>query len=160
VDKNAQILKDCLVHEANAPNSFSKIQCGTSSRQLWLTRLINPLVPEIQKFWICRFSRDMLFEMLSWNWYESVFRELHFLKSFFWPYDISCTGILRMCQELMWPICWIIISMISTGATSSFYTFYWEMKNLACKDRKATALALTLSSHNLPTDGASELLKL
>jgi len=50
VDKNAQILKDCLVHEANAPNSFSKIQCGTSSRQLWLTRLINPLVPEIQKF--------------------------------------------------------------------------------------------------------------
>jgi len=33
VDKNAQIPKDCLVHVANAPNSFAKIQCGTSSRQ-------------------------------------------------------------------------------------------------------------------------------
>jgi len=39
--KNAQILKECLVHEANAPNSFGKIQCGTSSRQLQPTGRIN-----------------------------------------------------------------------------------------------------------------------
>jgi len=41
VDKNAQILKDCLVHGANAPNYFAKIQCGTSSRQLRPTGLIS-----------------------------------------------------------------------------------------------------------------------
>jgi len=28
VDKKTHILKDCLVHVANAPNSFAKIQCG------------------------------------------------------------------------------------------------------------------------------------
>jgi len=39
VDKNAQILKDCLVHEANAPNLFAKIQCRTSSRWLQPTEL-------------------------------------------------------------------------------------------------------------------------
>jgi len=36
-------------------------------------------------FW---FLRNMLFAMLSWNWFELVFHEIHFLKSFFWPYDI------------------------------------------------------------------------
>jgi len=39
--KNAQILKECLVHEAKAPNLFAKIQCGTSSRQLQPTGRIN-----------------------------------------------------------------------------------------------------------------------
>jgi len=34
-DENAPILKDFLVHLTNAPNSFAKIQCGTSPRQLW-----------------------------------------------------------------------------------------------------------------------------
>jgi len=34
------------------------------------------------------------------------------------------------------------------------------MKSLACKHHKATILVLTLSSHNLPTGGARELLKL
>jgi len=34
------------------------------------------------------------------------------------------------------------------------------MKSLPCKDSKATILPLTLSSHNLPTGGARELLKL
>ena len=33
------------------------------------------------------------------------------------------------------------------------------MKSLPCKDRKATILALTLSSHNLPTNRARELFK-
>jgi len=33
------------------------------------------------------------------------------------------------------------------------------MKSLPCKDRKATILALTLSSHNLPPDRARELFK-
>jgi len=28
VDKKAQILKDCLVHVANAPNPFAKIHYG------------------------------------------------------------------------------------------------------------------------------------
>ena len=115
-------------------------------------------MPEIQKILTFGFCRNMLFVMLSWNWFELVFCEIHFLKSFFWPYHISHAGHLRVCQQLMRPICWIVISMISTGATSSFNTFYWKMKSLPSKDRKATILALTFSSHNLPTDGARELL--
>jgi len=31
----------------------------------------------------------MLFEMISLNWFEFVFREIHFVKRFLWPYDIS-----------------------------------------------------------------------
>jgi len=97
--------------------------------------------------------------MLSWKWFEFVFPEIHCSKSFFWPYDISYAGHLRVCQLLMWPICCIVISMICTDASSSFNTFYWKMKALPCKDRKATTLALTLSSHNLPADRARELFK-
>jgi len=40
-------------------------------------------MPEIQKIWIFAFCRSMLFEMLSWNCFEFVFREIHFLKCFF-----------------------------------------------------------------------------
>jgi len=42
----------------------------------------NPLMPEIQKL---NFSvlPVMLFDMMSWNWFEFVCREIHFLKPFF-----------------------------------------------------------------------------
>jgi len=39
--------------------------------------------------------------MLSSNWFKFVFREIHFLKSFFWPHDISYAGreLLKLSKE-------------------------------------------------------------
>jgi len=172
-DGHSEVLKMCIftlkILKKNikiSSRSFSQSQI-TSSKNFQPfpvvtshRKIFYPLRPEIQKNWIFAFGRNMLFEMLSWNWFEFHFREIHCLKSFFWPYDISYAGHLRVCLLLMWLICWIVISMISTDASSSFNTFYWKMKALPCKDRKATILALTLSIHNLSTDRARELFKL
>jgi len=57
----------------------------------------------------------------------------------------------------MRPICGIAISMICTGTASSFNTVYCKTNSLPCEDGKATILALTLSSHNLPTNCFREL---
>ena len=64
-----------------------------------------PLMPEIQKIWIFGFCRNMLFDMLSWNWFELFFCEIHLLKSLFWPYDISYAEHLRVCQLLICELC-------------------------------------------------------
>ena len=52
---------------------------------------------EFQKLWIFRFCRDMLFWDDLLKRIEFVFREIHFLKPFFWLYGISYARHLRVC---------------------------------------------------------------
>ena len=54
--------------------------------------LLTILTLWIKKIWIFGFCRNMLFEMLSWNWFEFVFREIHFSSPFLAVWYINTLG--------------------------------------------------------------------